>query len=499
MKKLIFLLVVGAFLVRVFFVFQDAVSFHFDMSRDAYQAMDIWQNKDLKLLGPSTTMPGLHSGVLYYYLLSLPYGLGEGDPRVAAIFLSLMNSLAVIPIFLLAKDLFKKQSWAIVASLLYIFSFEAIQYGPWLSNPGPAMFTVSMFFYSLRVWQKGKSFGLLLAAIFASLSTQMEFFLVFLFILIPIFQYLFKIKTDIKQIALAVVSSILILATFIISMIKFNTFTQVGLGLFTIAQNTEINFRIRFTDLLLNYLDRFSNLFINNFFPLNVLVGGLLGFVVLVFLIRKGSDRFILFCLLSFLPIFAFGGQNSNYTTVGMVIPAILGVTALLNYIYKKNKGLVISFIVIMIVSNLYMSLKLGFIGQVLLVIPQDMNLKNQLQLIDQTYKLANNQPFSINTLTVPLWTNTTWAYLYEWYGKSKYGYVPSYYGHNQIGLLGENSLPFMEKPLNKTFFIIEPHVGIPEDRFNLEIGSEDSKTELIEEFQYGELKLQFRKPKINE
>ena len=56
-----------------------------------------------------------------------------------------------------------------------------------------------------------------------------------------------------------------------------------------------------------------------------------------------------------------------------------------------------------------------------------------------------------------------------------------------------------IDKPLNKTFFIIEPHVGIPEDRFNWEIGSEDSKTELIKEFQYGELKLQFRKPKIDE
>jgi len=99
----------------------------------------------------------------------------------------------------------------------------------------------------------------------------------------------------------------------------------------------------------------------------------------------------------------------------------------------------------------------------------------------------------------LPLWTNTTWAYLYSWYGQAKYGYVPSFYGHNQVGLLGNESLALNEKPLDKTFFIIEPHVGIPDDRYKWEIGAEDSKSELKKEFLYGELLLQYRNPKLTQ
>ena len=127
------------------------------------------------------------------------------------------------------------------------------------------------------------------------------------------------------------------------------------------------------------------------------------------------------------------------------------------------------------------------------------MNLKNQLKLIDETYKLSKGQPFSINSLTLPLWTNTTWAYLYSWYGKSKYGYLPSFYGHNQIGLLGADELVWNNKPLDKTFLIIEPPEGIPQKFYNEELDTENSKTKLIKEISYSSLKLQIRTPKNNE
>ena len=112
---------------------------------------------------------------------------------------------------------------------------------------------------------------------------------------------------------------------------------------------------------------------------------------------------------------------------------------------------------------------------------------------------MADYKPFSINTLTLPLWTNTTWDYLYSWYGLRKYGFVPEFLGHDQVGLLGVDAMKKIDKPLDKTFFIIEPHIGIPEREYNLEIGAEDSKTVLISEIKYNDLILQVRKPKSNE
>lgn len=465
------------------------------MARDAFLALQIWNNFDLKIIGPPTSTPGLFHGALYYYLLAPLYGLGKGDPRVVAFFFSFLNSLAVIPIMLLAKDLFKKFKLVILAGLFFALSFEATQYGPWLSNPSPAVLTVVLFFYFLRIWQKGKTSGLYLATLVAVFSFQFQFFLIYLLFLIPLFGYIFKIKTNHRQIFNSVLIIFLGLSTFIISAIKFKTVQSSVTGFLNITTSSQIDFRSQFSDLLLNYTDRFAEIFIYNFFPTNVFLGGLLAILVLFFL-RK--EKLILFILFSNLPIFIFGGHSNTYANVGLLSGAILAVINLIKFTAEWNKLFVAILIALIFSSNLYAIFKNAPLGQIILVIPNDMVLKNQMKLIDFTYEKAEGQPFSINTLTLPLWTNTTWAYLYSWYGQKKFGYLPKFYGHDQIGLLGNKVLEKVDKPYSKTFFIIEPHVGIPDDIYQLEIGSENSKSEIISEVKFGDLRVQERKP-INE
>lgn len=489
MFKIIFIIVILAFILRVLFIFSGGVSFHYDMARDAFEARQIWKDRDLKILGPPSSTPGLYHGVIYYYLIAPFYGISNGDPRVVALFLSLLNSLTVIPLILLAKDFFKSTKWVIISGLLFAISFEAIQYGPWISDPAPAMLTVALFFYSLRAWQKEKKWGLYLATIAAGLSAQFELFFLYLFATLIIFKYLFKVKIYIKDIITTSLIALLTLSSFLIATIKFNSFGQTLGGFTNILTSGQIEFRPSFVEQFTNYLNTIADLFINNFFPNNVFLGGLL-MIGVIFYIRK--ERFMLFCLFSNLPIFIFGGHSNAYVNAGLIVPAILGFIVLLNH-HKKLFSY--SLLALIFISNLFTTFKYSPSGQIILVIPNDMSLRNELALIDQTYKLAEGQSFSINTLTLPLWTNTTWAYLYSWYGKERFGYVPSFYGHDQIGLLGNEFLPKANKPLSKTFFIIEPHIGIPEDRYIWEIGSEDSKTEIIKQYKYGELILQFRKP----
>lgn len=492
MVKQIFILIVLAFLLRITFLSQGAISFHYDMARDAFAAREIWRDNNLKILGPPTSTPELHHGVLYYYLLALPYGLSGGDPLTAAIFLSFISSLTIIPIFIIAKEIFKDIKLAYLAGLLFAVSFEATQYGPWLSNPNPAMLTVSLFFLGIYVWQKGKIWGLYTAALAAAFSAQFQFFLIYLFFLIPIFKYLFKIKVTNRQIVYSFLFGVLGLLNFIIASVKFNSFQNIISGFFNISVSTQIDFRTKFTDLALNYIDNFSNLFINNFMPTNIFLGGMLGLTVL-YAIRK--QRFILFCLLSNFPIFIFGGHTNAYANVGLVTPAILGVIILLQNLWRVNKWFSLGVISIIIFSNLFTIYKNAPNGQITLVIPDGMVLKNQLALIDETYSTATGGSFSINTLTLPLWTNTTWAYLYSWYGRQKYGYVPSFYGRDQIGLLGEDALNKIEKPMELSFLIMEPYDGIPANFYNGEIETENSKTGIVNERNFGALRLQQRKP----
>lgn len=493
MIKVIFVLIILAFIIRILFIYQGGVSFHYDMARDAFEAQQIWKYHNLKILGPPTSTPGLYHGVLYYYLVAPFYLLGNGDPRVVAIFLSMVNALTIIPLVLLAKEIFKSNKIAIFAGLLFAVSFEATQYAPWLSNPAPAVLTVALFFLFLKIWQKGNDLGLYGAVVAAALSTQFQFFLSYLFLLIFAFAIIFRIKTRPKAIYISFFIVILGLINFLIAAFKFKTFNQIFLGFFNIAISGQIDFRPLFGESLLIYINRFSEIFINNFFPTSVFLGGILAAITL-YVTRR--ERLLLFMLFSNLPIFFFGGHTNTYADVGLAVPAILSFIFLLKIYWRINKILVFIIIIFSLFSNLYAIFKFNPDGQLIMVIPNDMNLKNELKLIDDSYKISAGKPFSINTLTLPLWTNTTWAYLYSWYGKSRYGYAPSFYGHDQIGLLGADSLQKINKPLGKTFLIIEPLDGIPPRFYQEEVDTENSKSKLIREINYGSIKLQVRTPK---
>ncbi len=494
--KAILILVILAFIVRILFIFQGGVSFHYDMARDAFEAREIWQDYNLKIQGPPTSTPGLFHGVFYYYLIAPFYLLGQGDPRVVAIFLSLLNSLVIIPIVILARNLFKSKKWAILSGFLFVVSFEATQYSPWISNPAPAVLTIALFFLGLYWWYKEKTYGLYLAVLSAVLSAQFQFFLIYLLLLIPLFGIIFRIKTSIKAIILSVIIVLSGFLTFIAAVIKFHTITQILKGFLNVGEAGPIDFRTQFAESLLNYLNRFTEIFIFNFSPTNVFVGGMLALVVL-YIIRR--ERLLLFFLFSNLPIFIFGGHTNTYANVGLVVPAILALTLLLRNIWKIDKRFVYLIICLSLISNLVTIFKINPEGQIILVIPNDMNLKNELKLIDETYRIAAGEKFSINTLTLPLWTNTTWAYLYDWYGKSKYGYVPQFLGHDQIGLLGVDSLQKIDKPFNRTFLIIEPPEGIPPRFYSEELDTENSRSKLTKEINYGSIKLQVRTPIENE
>lgn len=494
-KSAVFLVVLS-FILRSLFINQGAVSFHYDMSRDAFTVQQLLKG-DIKLQGPPTSTANFYHGPLYYYLIAPAYKIGNGDPRVVAFFLSFWNSITIIPIILLCLGVYKNLKLALLGGLLFAISFEATQYGPWLSNPAPSIFTTAMFFFSLWIWKNGNLWGLPLAIFWATLSTQFQFFLIYLLFLIPIFEILFKASVNLKYLVISYIVGLLGLGSFIISAIKFGSLNSMVKTLIGPSEINQLRFHTSFSDIFLGFVNKFTDVFIYNFFPSNVFVGGLIALMTIYFTFK---NKFVLFCLLSSLILFPFfDPKNATFVNLyGMVTPAILAILELTKRIWLWNKRIAVLFVILIVISNVYTTLKISPFGQQALVIPKDMFLSQQLQLINKTYQLANGEQFSINSLTLPLWTNTTWAYLYSWYGQKEYGYVPYFYGHDQVGLLGAGSLPKTEKPFDKTFFIIEPHVGIPEDRYQWEIGSEDSKTELIKQYEFGELKLQYRKPKTD-
>jgi len=84
-------------------------------------------------------------------------------------------------------------------------------------------------------------------------------------------------------------------------------------------------------------------------------------------------------------------------------------------------------------------------------------NLADQLMVLDFMYEKAEGRPFSIAVFSNPYGYYITWAYLSNWYAQPKYGYVPSYYGGSQAGLVGEGLLETKKDTEKDHFIVFEP------------------------------------------
>ncbi|HSA83292.1 MAG TPA: hypothetical protein VLF20_00215, partial [Patescibacteria group bacterium] len=121
------------------------------------------------------------------------------------------------------------------------------------------------------------------------------------------------------------------------------------------------------------------------------------------------------------------------------------------------------------------------------------MTINYEREVLDYIYADANKQPFVITTITNPLNINTTWSYVFTFYGKQTYGYVPSFWGDNQEGFLGD--LP-MQQDLNEPplrYMIIEPEAGIQKHWVDEYTRREDLLSDVIEEKKIGNFTIQKR------
>ena len=131
------------------------------------------------------------------------------------------------------------------------------------------------------------------------------------------------------------------------------------------------------------------------------------------------------------------GGASTPFLMAG-IGPAVSLIIAIFLYRWweRGKKIIVVMIVAILIFSNISMITKENPRGATLFAIQKDMLLGKQLKAIDYTYQEAAGEPFSVNTLTSPLWINIVWTYLYETYGQTNYGHLPCFSGRDQVGQL---------------------------------------------------------------
>lgn len=494
---LILILLIGLFL-RIISLYPANTIIGFDQARDLNASTVIFKDLDLKIIGPTAgNNAGLHHGVLYYYYILPPLILFGGNPIFVAIWNSLFNLGAALVLYFLSLKMFKNLTAALITAFIAAVSFQNIQFAGWLSNPTFTLFSVPLFFLSIWTFYKGKDWGLPVASLALGLSIQFELFFIYLIPIMIITWFLLKIKLPGFKLALISLTIFaLTTLTMILTEIKYNFAGVISI----LNAGTKVGgSNQNFFAILEKFTDRFGQAFALNLLPqrldLGLLISVIIVSVVVVNLAKKFSNReardsklFLLIYLFSPAIMLILGYHDAPWFLIGLP-PAIALISG---YVLSKLHYFVLIPIIIFIfwsnTTAIYQSLGQG---QILLSPDPSALLSDQLQAIDYTYQKSAQDKFTINTLTNPLYINATWSYHYNWYGKQKYGTLPTWSGGDQIypyNMLSKST--GQEKYL---FIIIDQSFRIPGVYKQSLIGWANQNSKLIEEQTFGGLLVQMR------
>ncbi len=153
---------------------KDLLGFYYDQGCDAQIASDIIHLRNLPAIGPTTGIPGLHLGPFWFYLLAPFYFIGSGSPVIASYFISFIDSLSIILLYLILKK-YHSASAGLVGAATYSFSRYLISSSRWFSNPSPLpFFTLLAIYLTLEVFSQKKFNRLPLLSLVLGLSLQLE-------------------------------------------------------------------------------------------------------------------------------------------------------------------------------------------------------------------------------------------------------------------------------------------------------------------------------------
>lgn len=504
-KALILIIAVGLSLRLLYF--RNSLTFFYDQARDALMSMEIWQGDPIKILGPQAEFPGLHHGPLYWYLISPVYYLTHGSVWTVRLFLIFLNLATILFIYDLTKELFKNKKIALLASFLFSISFEAVQYARWLSNPAPVVLTSVISFWSLYKLIQGKGWALITLLISWGLSVQFQLFMIyqiFVFTIIWISLVGFKLPRVSRKIFIYSVTGLLFtLSTYIASELKFNF-----QGSKTLLQffKTQTLFGESFVKLIDSYFDRLVNVFYLNIWGANLFLAGLMtiftAYFSFIYIKKKKYIKEILlliFWIVSPIIINFFSGPNANYITLGTLSGVIILTSYLLYKLKEKQAFLFVLALIIIIIGNLNLILSKNKEGEILFTVQKQMILGDELKIIDWIYRESEGKPFKLNTITAPLFINSTWAHLFYWYGRREYGYMPIWWGETQVDVPGSNIKFESDASANLHFVIIEPGASGDDNYVKTVKILENQRSEIIKRENIGFFTVEKRKITDNE
>lgn len=472
------------------------LTFGFDQARDAYEAYAIWHNHDFKILGPSSDLPGVHHGVLWYYLLVPPYAIGSGNPEVVAVIFFIVSFLTISLCAYFTYKLFHNFHVALLASALCASSPLFQTFTRWLGNPLIALYIVPfLLFFLWKYIDRQEKISAGLIGLFFGILIQADFAFGIFLITLPMYWFIYKRKFRLQDFVFFGAGFLWGISTYILAEIRFN-----GKGIAAMIHflSSSLSSPRPPMETILLITERINELLSISIlpFPYAILI-----FIVLVgiFILRGSKNKhdkdaivFLATWLGTFIVFYLFksGFLQSGFMFGPFLFPiTVIGSYLLINTVANfKLLAILLTLIFLGQFYTSYLWLKTEYSP---LSVQYGISLSLEKEIINYTYKESKGAQFTIIPITNPLHINTLWSYLYELYGEKKYGYLPYHGGKDQKGYLGNlSNQPFGTK---YRYVIIEPTTGIPE-YFIQQIISEENKTsDIIEAKKFGQFLVQKR------
>lgn len=473
-----------------FLYFPSNVYFGYDQARDAFSSLEILSGH-LKLVGPPSSFNEsfFHSPLIYYIYAPLLF-IFDKNPESIAIFVKILNTLGVVLVFFIGLSLFNKKV-GLISALFFAVSFEQSQYSLFIGHPGFAVLPVMLFYFGwiLFVWNH-KSYGLLLSFFSMGLAMQFHYIHGYLLIVALFFLFLYRANLSVTQVIKSICIFLFSLLPFILSEIKFGfRLTKAFTELLDLGSSS-------YNLYALERVVRENIFFDQKFLPALYILGLIFVFLGLRDKTLRGKVIFLAVWFLSGLVPYLVSGSTSYYFNAGTSAGLIIGAAAIIYFFLNEARILGSLFICAIIFSNIYLIINENFKGPNRdMVIQPQMFTNSEKQAVDYIYARAQGGPFAVNALTIPLSVNTTWCYIFEWYGGPRYGYLPVWGADSAQGFACHLKIEAARSVLpSNRFLIIEPTVGMGEADKQRFLREESYFSKVVEEKRFGTISVEHRK-----
>jgi hypothetical protein len=447
---LLIALLLGSYL-RLIGVFTKSFAFTYDVGRDLLALASIVDVHKLILIGATTGIPGVFYGPWWYYLLSPFYFIFRGDPSGIALVMSVIGIISIVLAYVFGKKI-GDSFLGLSLLLLFASSQVLVSLSAQIWNPNIApLFVILTLFTLFKIFKLKDKVSLkyyLLLGLLLSLNIDIEILWGMLFTAGTLLSLVLvlKKKINVKGILLLFLGALIVALPRIIFELRHSFIMTKSFFNFLFTKNPEDPSSIPV--LFLNRVDVFFNQFTYSLSSENVLLGIIILFFVVFTIIvnyKKSPElikNFILYCTtvisVFFIATVFFKHAIWPHYLVGLPVLFIL-LFSLSLYILKKriNNNYLFYFVIsILFLINLNLP---GFVKSIREpVFTGDASVyRNQVEVIDYVYSQNKNKDFKYVVYTPPLY-DYTYQYLFKWYGKQKYNYVP-------------------KEQANIAYFIIEP------------------------------------------